>query len=173
MSNHNFEENLVDSGLAEILEDKAKVEEYLRVLEININNESKEPEVEESYEEIAIRNISVFFFKVVERFQWLLKLHKHEVERRQRAEKQLQADNTRISEYEILCRQKNFPIQGSFGPKKYERTVIPYWLAEVAYEYYVEKFGNQQSLERLMQRGGFGREELVALIRRDLKITIL
>lgn len=43
------------------------------------------------------------------------------------------------------------------------RTYIPWWLAEIAYENYNCK--SQQSLERIAERGGFGREELVALIR--------
>ena len=42
---------------------------------------------------------------------------------------------------------------------------IPWWLAEVAYEYYSKRFGTDQSLERLNERGGFGREELICLLR--------
>lgn len=45
---------------------------------------------------------------------------------------------------------------------------IPWWLAEVAYEHYTKRFGYEQSLERLAERGGFGRDELVKLIRREL-----
>ena len=48
-----------------------------------------------------------------------------------------------------------------------EKSAIPWWLAEIAYEYYREQFGGQQTLERLAERGGFGREELVHLIRRE------
>lgn len=67
-----------------------------------------------------------------------------------------------------------FPIQQDF--KRNERgemeqlpaTAIPWWLAEVAYEYYAAKYGTQQSLERLAERGGFGRDELVGLIRQEL-----
>ncbi len=41
---------------------------------------------------------------------------------------------------------------------------IPWWLAEVAYKEYVNKFGDTQSLERLAERGGFGRSKLVWLL---------
>jgi hypothetical protein len=44
---------------------------------------------------------------------------------------------------------------------------IPWWLAEEAYKYYAELFGTSQSLERLAERGGFGRRELLKLLRRD------
>ena len=44
---------------------------------------------------------------------------------------------------------------------------IPWWLAEVAYVYYVEECGEGQSLERMAERGGFGRSELIAFLRRD------
>jgi hypothetical protein len=43
-------------------------------------------------------------------------------------------------------------------------TLIPWWLAEIAYEEYVNLFGKDQSLERLAERGGFGRWELLALL---------
>ena len=65
-----------------------------------------------------------------------------------------------------------FPIQASC--RKHSRygitkpSSIPWWLAEEAYAYYSEKFGNSQSLERLAERGGFGREELLMFIRRSL-----
>jgi len=42
-------------------------------------------------------------------------------------------------------------------------------LAEIAYEYYSSRYGKEQSLERLAERGGFGRFELVEFIRRDIK----
>jgi len=61
-----------------------------------------------------------------------------------------------------------FPIQGSLGPNRYEPCTIPWWLAEKAYEHYSEKFGKFQSLERLAERGGFGREELLMLLRREI-----
>lgn len=48
-------------------------------------------------------------------------------------------------------------------------TCIPWWLAEEAYKYYSEKHGTDQSLERLNERGGFGREELLNYLRRGVK----
>ncbi len=68
-----------------------------------------------------------------------------------------------------------FPIQSEIPKERDERgglipimpCTIPWWLAEIAYEYYSERYGTGQSLERLAERGGFGRYELVALIRRD------
>lgn len=45
---------------------------------------------------------------------------------------------------------------------------IPWWLAEEAYIYYSAKYGIQQSLERLAERGGFGREELLMFLRRGI-----
>ena len=62
-----------------------------------------------------------------------------------------------------------FPIQADYGigDKKKVKSTVPWWLAEIAYEYYAKRFGKTQSLERLAERGGFGREELVMLIRQD------
>lgn len=60
-----------------------------------------------------------------------------------------------------------FPIQGESErlpghPMRYIKAcAIPWWLAEVAYEGY----WSSQSLERIAERGGFGRQELVSLIR--------
>ena len=67
-----------------------------------------------------------------------------------------------------------FPIQmdSNWGKDKGHRPVIhnkfcaiPWWLAEAAYSVYVKKFGDQQSLERLSERGGFGRAELLWLLK--------
>lgn len=44
---------------------------------------------------------------------------------------------------------------------------IPWWLAEEAYKFYAKEFGTAQSLERMAERGGFGREELLSLLRRE------
>jgi hypothetical protein len=41
---------------------------------------------------------------------------------------------------------------------------IPWWLAEEAYKVYSAKYGTYQSLERLAERGGFGRKELLLLL---------
>lgn len=45
------------------------------------------------------------------------------------------------------------------------RHTIPWWLAEEAYRHYAKCFGTSQSLERLSERGGFGRNELLSLLR--------
>ncbi len=55
-----------------------------------------------------------------------------------------------------------FPIQSD--GRDAEASTIPWWLAEIAYKQYVKQFGSQQSLKRLAERGGFGREELVMLL---------
>ena len=46
-----------------------------------------------------------------------------------------------------------------------KQSTIPWWLALEAYRHYVQVYGVSQSLERLAQRGGFGREELLVLLR--------
>ena len=47
-------------------------------------------------------------------------------------------------------------------------STIPWWLAEEAYKQYVNLFGYYtQSLERIAERGGFGNEELVKLLRKE------
>lgn len=51
-------------------------------------------------------------------------------------------------------RNRPFPIQ--------KGGTIPWWLAEIAYKYYNCKAS--QSLERLAERGGFGKLELVWLL---------
>lgn len=69
-----------------------------------------------------------------------------------------------------------FPIQmGTYRDREtkdyvrpiqhYKACTIPWWLAEEAYRYYSKLYGNSQSLERLAERGGFGREELLWLLR--------
>ncbi|MHA2279831.1 MAG: hypothetical protein ACXAC5_03010 [Promethearchaeota archaeon] len=62
-----------------------------------------------------------------------------------------------------------FPIQAdtpSYHPyAPHPKSTIPWWLAEVAYVEYVKQFDDRQSLERLADRGGFGRKELLMLIR--------
>lgn len=65
-----------------------------------------------------------------------------------------------------------FPIQAELSTSRWGRQkacTIPWWLAKEAYEFYLEHYGryNAQSLERLAERGGFGREELLSLLRRS------
>jgi len=68
---------------------------------------------------------------------------------------------------------KPFPIQGgdSYRTKDGmiypEKTYIPWWLAEEAYKNY--NCQDSQSLERIAERGGFGREELLMLLRGERK----
>lgn len=78
-----------------------------------------------------------------------------------------------------MCKQKSskddrpFPIQGGHNwdrnqsahpVVRYPPCTIPWWLAKEAYKVYSSKFGHSQSLERLAERGGFGREELTWLL---------
>ncbi|HDZ14171.1 hypothetical protein LCGC14_2811190 [marine sediment metagenome] len=62
-----------------------------------------------------------------------------------------------------------FPIQGELGRPRIKSSSIPWWLAKIAYEHYVKLFGKDQSLERIAERGGFGRDELLMLLRKDRK----
>ncbi len=68
-----------------------------------------------------------------------------------------------------------FPIQGGPSYRLEGRMIypppsrIPWWLAEEAYAYYSERFGTDQSIERLAQLGGFGREELLHFLRRGVE----
>ncbi len=68
-----------------------------------------------------------------------------------------------------------FPIQADCmtqpGSVRPGPSVIPWWLAEIAYKFYRLRYGDRQSLERIAERGGFGRAELVALIRRETTNT--
>lgn len=57
---------------------------------------------------------------------------------------------------------KQFPIQGDYGENK--PSSIPWWLAEIAYKAYASQYGKSQSIERLAERGGFGRDELISLL---------
>jgi len=74
----------------------------------------------------------------------------------------------------LLLDTRPFPIQAATpyraktGQVVYpKRSFIPWWLAEEAYRHYVNIFGSSQSLERIAKRGGFGRAELLALLRQE------
>jgi hypothetical protein len=62
-----------------------------------------------------------------------------------------------------------FPIQGDTvrnpDGSKDPPSTVPWWLAEVAYKEYQRYYGGHQTLERMAQRGGFGRQELLDLLR--------
>jgi hypothetical protein len=61
-----------------------------------------------------------------------------------------------------------FPIQGNWKiQNQFSSCTIPWWLAEIAYEHYVKLFGTSQSLKKLAERGGFGRDELLMLLRKE------
>jgi len=66
---------------------------------------------------------------------------------------------------------KLFPIQAEDGRNQGRASTIPWWLAEIAYKEYSRRFGDDQSLECLAGRGGFGRKELVVLLRGKLLET--
>lgn len=59
-----------------------------------------------------------------------------------------------------------FPIQEEAPPWPRRRGWITWAEAESIYTDYAYLYGTSQSLERLAQRGGFGRTE-IGLIRRD------
>ncbi len=66
---------------------------------------------------------------------------------------------------------RGFPIQGEVRmaltgvAERVGGFSIPWSVAEVAYRSYRDKWGRgNQSLERLAQRGGFGRDELLELL---------
>ena len=41
---------------------------------------------------------------------------------------------------------------------------IPMWMARLVYKRYGQRFGNSQSLERIIERGGFGVGEVIILL---------
>ena len=75
---------------------------------------------------------------------------------RQRTEQALLAERQAA-----LAEQRYFPMQD--GPK------IPWSLAETIYKVYKDLFGNDQSLERLAERGGFGWSEVSIFYERHRK----
>lgn len=62
---------------------------------------------------------------------------------------------------------RRFPIQSGRSSKLGRRLsggTIPWDVAEKAYAAYARRFGDRQSLERLGERGGFGRAECAWLL---------
>ncbi len=51
---------------------------------------------------------------------------------------------------------KTFPLQ--------QTKELPWRIAEEAYKEYVTRYGSQQSLKRLAERGGFGSAEIAILL---------
>ena len=65
------------------------------------------------------------------------------------------------------------PLQGEWTRESHTNMphcTIPKWLAEIAYTRYIEHGGHGQTLERLCERGGFGRSEFLAFLYEALKI---
>lgn len=56
-----------------------------------------------------------------------------------------------------MMERKRFPM--------FDGGTIPWAVAEAAYEEYRVKFGGAQTLDRIAERGGFGDEELVWLLK--------
>lgn len=71
----------------------------------------------------------------------------------------------------MLDDNRPFPIQGELSTSvqgQRDACSIPWWLAIEAYKFYRELYGpGCQSLERIAERGGFGRNELILLLRRS------
>ncbi len=79
-----------------------------------------------------------------------------------------------VKEQALGAVMTEFPIQGGDSyrdpegkHRQTERTTVPIWLARVAWAEYCRRFGTGQSFERLAERGGFGRQELLMLLRGD------
>lgn len=60
-------------------------------------------------------------------------------------------------------KEKMFPIQSERGAKPHP-TSIPWHIADLAYSIYSAKYGKEQSLERMAQRGGFSPSEMDNLL---------
>jgi len=50
---------------------------------------------------------------------------------------------------------------------------IPEWLAKLVYRGYVIKYGNEQSYERMRERGGFGKAEVIWLLSRTCEVVTI
>lgn len=59
---------------------------------------------------------------------------------------------------------KMFPILKSYTKQKPHPTSIPWEVADLAYSVYSNKYGRDQSIERMAERGGFGAEEMDELL---------
>lgn len=69
-----------------------------------------------------------------------------------------------------LPHDKGFPIQAESSRDEsgkvceISKLMIPWVVAEIAYIKYARRYGRSQSLERLAERGGFGRDEFLELL---------
>ncbi len=50
---------------------------------------------------------------------------------------------------------------------------IPEWLAKIVYRAYVNQYGNDQSYERMRERGGFGKAEVLWLLSRNCEVMTI
>ena len=70
-----------------------------------------------------------------------------------------------------MTESRRFPIQGEMRQPHGERMqrippiTIPWTVAEIAFATYSRQNTNGQTLERLAERAGFGRDELLDLLR--------
>lgn len=83
--------------------------------------------------------------------------------------------STMIREKDMSDDTRPFPIQAESGHRDPKGSMvypkpssIPWWLAEEAWKYYTKCFGTSYSLEHMVERGGFGRAELLMLLRREI-----
>ena len=63
-----------------------------------------------------------------------------------------------------MNKNKTFPIQHPWKGTLPLPLTVPWHIAEEAYKEYKAQFGDQQSLERLRERGGFGWIEIIYLL---------
>lgn len=67
-------------------------------------------------------------------------------------------------------KERQFPIQGGWNRANHKQeaaSAIPWWLAEIVYQGYAKIYpcsARQQDLERMAERGGFSREEVVLFV---------
>lgn len=80
-------------------------------------------------------------------------------------ENQLDRMSTKLGNAEVKIEQLQAELDKRKGYKIQDGENIPEWLAKIAYRVYAEKYGNSQSYERLEERGGFGKDEVLWLIR--------
>lgn len=59
--------------------------------------------------------------------------------------------------------ERQFPIQQSTDRARKHPRAIPWSMAEVAYWSYEGRYGSEQSLERMAERGGYGWDEFCEL----------
>lgn len=68
--------------------------------------------------------------------------------------------------------ERRAPMQGEFGKNKKPPGTISWKEHLEAYEVYGKKYGHQQSAERLADRGGFGWNEFIFLMKREPRTWI-